>query len=61
MLIGILFILLRLFGIVDWEWWFVLCPIWVKPMSDFLFYSLLRWSIVILRAVLAHYPNNTKK
>ena len=27
-LLGILFIGLKLAGIIDWEWWIVLAPIW---------------------------------
>lgn len=26
--LGILFIALKLCGVVDWEWWIVLSPIW---------------------------------
>ena len=32
MLVGfttVLFIALKLFGIIRWSWWWVLCPVWV--------------------------------
>ena len=28
-LLGIVFITLKLCGVIDWEWWLVLAPIWV--------------------------------
>ena len=31
-LLGIVFITLKLCGVIDWEWWLVLAPIWV-PMA----------------------------
>lgn len=27
--VGIVFIVLKLAGVVDWPWWVVLCPLWV--------------------------------
>ena len=32
MLVGfttVLFIALKLFGIISWSWWWVLCPVWI--------------------------------
>lgn len=46
-LLGIVFITLKLCGVIDWEWWLVLAPIWV-PMAIALIVLLLMffWAIV---------------
>lgn len=28
-LLGIAFIILKLCNIIDWSWWWVLCPFWI--------------------------------
>lgn len=28
-LLGIVFIVLKLCNIIDWSWWWVLCPFWI--------------------------------
>ena len=28
-LLGIVFIVLRLIGVIDWSWWWVLAPFWI--------------------------------
>lgn len=25
----IVFIVLKLIGVIDWSWWWVLCPLWI--------------------------------
>lgn len=30
-LLGILFIGLKLGGVIDWSWWWVLSPLWIPP------------------------------
>ena len=30
--LAILFIALKLMGIIDWTWWWVLAPLWVGPV-----------------------------
>lgn len=35
-LLGLVFITLKLCGIIDWEWWIVLSPIWVPIVLAFL-------------------------
>ena len=34
-LLGIVFITLKLCGVIDWEWWLVLAPIWVPVLVVF--------------------------
>lgn len=34
-LLGIVFITLKLCGVIDWEWWLVLAPIWVPLVVVF--------------------------
>lgn len=34
--LGILFIALKLCGVVDWEWWIVLAPIWGSILAAIL-------------------------
>lgn len=35
-LLAILFIGLKLGGLIDWSWWWVLCPIWGPAIFAFL-------------------------
>ena len=46
-LLAIVFITLKLCGVIDWEWWLVLAPIWV-PMAIALIVLLFMffWAIV---------------
>ena len=30
-LLAIVFVVLKLFGHIDWSWWWVLSPIWIGP------------------------------
>lgn len=30
-IMGVLFIGLKLGGLIDWSWWWVLCPLWLYP------------------------------
>jgi len=25
----VIFVILKLFGAIDWSWWWVLCPLWI--------------------------------
>jgi hypothetical protein len=40
-LLGIVFIVLRLTGVVAWSWWWVLCPFWLIPAIIAAFIALL--------------------
>ena len=31
--LGIAFIVLKLCGVIDWSWWWVLAPFWVPPVA----------------------------
>jgi hypothetical protein len=31
--LGIAFVVLKLCGILDWSWWWVLAPFWIPPMA----------------------------
>jgi len=30
-LLGVLFVGLKLGGVINWSWWWVTCPIWIGP------------------------------
>ena len=30
-LLGIVFVTLKLCGVIDWPWWWVTCPFWAGP------------------------------
>ena len=34
-LLGVLFIGLKLGGVIGWSWWWVLAPFWVPPVGVF--------------------------
>lgn len=34
-LLGIAFIVLKLCNIIDWSWWWVLCPFWIGAVVAF--------------------------
>lgn len=35
-ILTIIFIVLKLLGLISWSWWLVLCPLWI-PVACFLF------------------------
>ena len=35
-LLAVLFIALRLFGVINWSWWWILAPIWIPMVLAFL-------------------------
>lgn len=43
-LLAILFIALKLIGIIDWPWIWVLCPIWIGWSIIFLFLGI--WGLI---------------
>ena len=45
MLLGLLFITLKLVGTINWSWWWVLAPFWIPPAI------LLGFAVLILIAV----------
>ena len=42
-LLGIVFIVLKLTGYIDWSWWIVLSPIWGSFLVGILILILLIW------------------
>lgn len=36
-LLGLLFIALKLIGVIAWSWWWVLAPVWMPPLVVVLF------------------------
>ncbi|MCU9947531.1 hypothetical protein [Pseudomonas sp. PDM13] len=30
-LLGVAFVILKLFGVIDWSWWWVTAPFWIGP------------------------------
>ncbi len=49
-LLGILFVGLKLCGVIDWSWWWVTLPFWgpVAIAMTFLLCALAFWGIVLL-------------
>jgi hypothetical protein len=43
-LLGILFIALKLFGVIDWSWWLVLAPLYVGPLLILLLLVFIVWA-----------------
>lgn len=50
-LLGIVFIVLKLCNIIDWSWWWVLCPFWIG-IAIFLL-ILFVWFILVCIAIAA--------
>lgn len=40
-LLGIAFIVLKLTGVIDWEWWIVLSPIWGSALFVVIVFAVL--------------------
>ena len=40
-LLGIAFIVLKLTGFIDWEWWIVLSPIWGSALFGVIIFAVL--------------------
>lgn len=34
--LGVIFIVLKLVGVIDWSWWWVLSPFWIGTLLTFL-------------------------
>lgn len=49
-LLTIVFITLKLVGVIDWSWWWVLSPVWISFIG-----------LLLLVAILATYAELTKK
>ena len=45
-LLGIVFIVLKLVGTINWSWWWVLAPLWGQMILYMLF--LVIWIIIII-------------
>lgn len=45
--LGVIFIVLKLVGVIDWSWWWVLSPFWIGALLTFLIifgaYFYYRW------------------
>jgi len=39
--LGIVFIVLKLLGVIDWSWWWVLAPIWIPVVIVLVLYGVL--------------------
>lgn len=50
-LLGTAFIVLKLCNIIDWSWWWVLCPFWIG-IAIFLL-VLIGWFILVCIAIAA--------
>jgi len=43
-LLGIVFIVLKLTGVINWSWWWVLAPFWI-PISIIIILFMIVWLI----------------
>jgi hypothetical protein len=39
--LGIVFIILKLVGLINWSWWWILCPFWIQLAIIMLSFMLL--------------------
>ena len=39
--LGIVFVVLKLLGVIDWSWWLVLAPIWIPVVIVLVLYGVL--------------------
>ena len=47
-LLTIVFIVLKLIGIIDWSWWWVLSPIWICALIILFIIAIVLFVIVIM-------------
>lgn len=48
-LLGVAFIVLKLIGVIDWSWWWVLAPFWI-PVAIFLVAIVIIGAVALIRA-----------
>lgn len=46
--LGVVFITLKLCGVINWSWWWVLCPYWA-PLAILLAFGLLTLAVLLAR------------
>lgn len=49
-MLAIVFIVLKLIGVIAWSWWWVLAPIWIPIALGLV--ALVIWGIVVLLAAI---------
>jgi hypothetical protein len=37
--LGVAFVVLKLCGVLDWSWWWVLAPLWAPPVAALVIYA----------------------
>lgn len=42
--LGVVFIVLKLVGVIDWSWWWVLSPFWIFAALVLLIYAVIWWT-----------------
>lgn len=48
-LLGVLFIALKLTGVIDWSWWWVLAPLWGPMALGLAFLAVLGVVLLVLK------------
>ncbi len=47
-LLGILFVGLKLGGVIDWSWWWVICPFWI----GFVLFSMVFFGELVIAGII---------
>ena len=42
--LGVVFIVLKLVGVIDWSWWWVLSPFWIFAALVLLIFAAIWWT-----------------
>ena len=42
--LGVAFIVLKLVGVIDWSWWWVLSPFWIFAALVLLIFAVIWWT-----------------
>lgn len=59
-LLTIIFVILKLCGVLSWSWWWVLSPLW-GSLAIFIIVSVLIWLFCCIAATIEEKRENKKK
>jgi Flp pilus assembly protein TadB len=59
-LLTVIFVALKLFGVIDWSWWWVLAPLWIS-VAVLVVLILLVLAVIWIIAVFHHLRNKITK
>ena len=48
-LLTMMFIALKLTGVIDWSWWWVLSPLWISSAIALLFFTVITIFVLIFK------------